>query len=107
MSQIVSVDVKHNLGAEEAKRRVQAGVEALRQKYAGHLSALRIDWSETRGDVTFAILGHSLKGAMEFFPDVVRVSVELPWVLALIADKAKGLMTRHTGEMLQLPPPKA
>jgi hypothetical protein len=43
---------------------------------------------------------------MEFFPDIVRVSLELPWVLAMIAEKAKGLMTRHTGEMLQLPPPK-
>ncbi|HUO54173.1 MAG TPA: polyhydroxyalkanoic acid system family protein [Rhodoblastus sp.] len=107
MGQIVSVDVKHNLGAEEAKRRVQAGIEGLRQKYAAHLSAVQIDWGEARGDVTIHALGHSLTGALEFFPDIVRVSVELPWVLALVAEKAKGLMTRHAGEMLQLPPPKA
>jgi hypothetical protein len=25
----------------------------------------------------------------------------------MIAEKASGLITRHTGDMLQLPPPKA
>ena len=105
MGQIVSVDVKHSLGAEEAKRRVQAGIDGLRQKYAAQLSKLQIDWSDLRGDITVSAMGQTFKGAMEFFPDVVRVSLELPWVLAMIAEKAKGLMTRHTGEMLQLPPP--
>lgn len=107
MGKVVSVDVKHSLGAAEAKRRVQEGVDALRQKYASHLSALQIDWAETTADVTITALGQTFKGALEFLPDVVRVSLELPWVLAMIAEKAKGLMTRHTGEMLQLPPPKA
>lgn len=107
MGQIVSVDVKHSLGAEEAKRRVQAGIDALREKYASHLSTVQIDWGETRADLTIGALGHNLKGALEFFPDIVRVSLELPWVLAMIAEKAKGLMTKHAGEMLQLPPPKA
>jgi hypothetical protein len=106
MGQIVSVDVKHSLGAEEAQRRVQSGIDGLRQKYAAQLSKLQVDWSQGRGDVTIAAMGQTFKGAMEFFPDIVRVSLELPWVLAMIAEKAKNLMTRHTGEMLQLPPPK-
>jgi hypothetical protein len=107
MGKLVSVDVKHSLGAAEAKRRVQEGIEALRQKYASHLSAVQIDWGETTADVSITTLGHIFKGALEFLPDLVRVSLELPWVLAMIAEKASGLITRHTGDMLQLPPPKA
>jgi hypothetical protein len=106
MGQVISVDVKHSLGAEEAKQRVQAGIDALREKYSAQLSALQIDWTDLRGDVTVTAMGQTFKGAMEFFPEYVRVSLELPWVLAMIAEKAKSLMTKHTDDMLRLPPPK-
>jgi hypothetical protein len=107
MGQIVTVDVQHQLGAAEAKRRVQAGIEALRGKLGDKLAALQVDWAETHADVHVTVMNHTLNGAMEFLPDCVRVSLDLPWALALIAEKAKGMITRHTGEMLQLPPPKA
>jgi hypothetical protein len=107
MGQTVSVNVKHSLGAEEAQKRVRAGIEALQQKYADKLSSVAVDWSDLRADVAVSAMGHSLKGALEFLPDAVRVSLELPWVLALIAEKTKGVLTRETEAMLQLPPPKA
>ncbi len=106
MGQTVSVDVPHKLGAEESERRVRVGIEALQQKYAQHLSALHITWSEAHADFAITVMGHSLTGALEFLADRVRVSMELPWVLALIAEKAKGMIARHTDEMLQLPAPK-
>ena len=52
-------------------------------------------------------MGHAMKGALEFHDDCVRVSLELPWMLAMMAEKAKGMIARHTDEMLQLPPPNA
>jgi hypothetical protein len=106
MGQTVSVDVPHKLGAEEAERRVKAGVEALRQKYAQHLTALNITWSAAHADFAITVMGHALTGALEFLEDRVRVSMELPWVLALIAEKAKGMIAKHTDDMLQLPAPK-
>jgi hypothetical protein len=36
----------------------------------------------------------------------VRVSLELPLMLALLAEKAKGMIAQHTGDLLKLPPPK-
>jgi len=106
MGQIVSVDVKHSLGAKEAKRRVQAGIDAIRDKYTAQLTALRIDWDDLRADVTVTAMGHTIKGAMEFFPEFVRISLELPWIMAMIAGRAKQLMTKHAGDMLRLPPPR-
>ncbi|WP_298422665.1 polyhydroxyalkanoic acid system family protein [Rhodoblastus sp.] len=105
MGQIVSVDVKHSLGAEEAKRRVQAGIEAMKEKYGEQLSVLQVDWSDMHADVVVGAMGHSLKGAFDFLPDCVRVSLELPWILAMIADKAKSLIAHKTENMLLLPPP--
>ena len=107
MAHIVTVDVPHQLGAEEAKRRVQAGVEALQQKFSHKLDGLHIDWQETHADVNMTVMNFPLRGALDFLPDCVRVSLDLPWALALIAEKTKGMISKHTGEMLQLPPPKA
>ncbi|MGO8737476.1 polyhydroxyalkanoic acid system family protein [Rhodoblastus sp.] len=106
MGQIVSVDVKHRLGAEEAKRRVQAGIEAMKAKFGEQLSFADVEWQDTHADFTFNAMGHSLKGAFDFLPDCVRVFLDLPWILAIIAEKAKGLMAKKTEDMLFLPPPK-
>ncbi|MGO9391082.1 polyhydroxyalkanoic acid system family protein [Rhodoblastus sp.] len=107
MAHIVTVDVPHQLGAEEAKRRVEAGIEALQQKFAHKLDGLHIDWQGTHADVNMTVMNFPLRGGLDFLPDCVRVSLDLPWALALIAEKTKGMISRHTGEMLQLPPPKA
>lgn len=106
MGQIVSVDVKHSLGPEEAKRRVQAGIEAMKTKYGEQLSFAQVAFNDMHADVVITALGHSLKGAFDFLPDCVRVSLELPWVLALVAEKAKSLIAQKTENMLLLPPPK-
>ena len=107
MGKTVSVDVPHQLGAEEAERRVRIGVEALQQKFADKLTALHIDWTPGRANASLTIMGNAITSTTEFLPNVVRISVELPLLLALLAEKIKGSVAQHTGEMLQLPPPKA
>jgi hypothetical protein len=107
MGQTVTVDVQHKLGAAEAQRRVQIGMEAMQQKYGDKLSALHIAWSDAHADLSVVVMGHELKGALDFLDDCVRVSLDLPWILAMMAEKAKGMIARHTEDMLQLPPPKA
>jgi hypothetical protein len=105
MGKIVSVDIKHELGAEEAKRRFQDGIDAMKHKYADKLSALTVEWTDLHADLKFTIIGHSLTAALDFLPNVVRVSLELPWILAMAADKAKSMIARNGSEMLKLPPP--
>ena len=55
------------------------------------LSALHIVSSDARADLVVMIMGHEMKGALEFHDDCVRVSLELPWILAMMAEKAKGI----------------
>ncbi len=57
-------------------------------------------------DIKITAMGHALTGAMDFYPEYVRVSLELPLMLALLAEKAKGMIAQHTGDLLKLPPPK-
>lgn len=105
MGKTVSVDIQHQLGAEEAKRRFQAGLDDLKHKHADTLSHLTVEWNGPHADLKFTVMNHSLTAGLDFLPTVVRVSLELPWILALAADKAKGMIARNGAEMLKLPPP--
>ena len=57
MGQTVIVHVPHKLGAAEAERRVQVGVEALQHRYGEALSALHIVWSDARADLVVTVSG--------------------------------------------------
>jgi hypothetical protein len=107
MGQPVSVDVPHKLGAVEAERRVRSGFGLLQDKLGDKLTALNVTWGEGRADLAITAMGQTLHGVLEFLPDVVRVTVDLPWFLAALGEKIAGKIAQKTGEVLQLPPPKA
>lgn len=107
MGQPVSVDVPHKLGAEEAERRVRRGFGLLKEKLGDKLSALDVRWGDGHADLTITAMGQTLRGALEFLPEAVRVTVDLPWFLAAIGGKLVGRIAQKTEEVLKLPPPKA
>ncbi len=106
MAKTISVDVPHKLGAAEAKARIEAGEKELRARFAQYLSGVEVNWSGDHADLRIGALGQTLTGALDVAPDVVRVSLDLPWALALIAEKAKGFIQTRTTQALQLPAPK-
>lgn len=106
MGQTVSVDVPHKLGAQEAERRVRDGFGMLQEKLGDRLSSLHVVWGEGRADLTITAMGQTAQGALEFLPEAVRVSLELPWFLAALGEKIVGKLAQKTGEVLQLPAPK-
>ena len=44
---------------------------------------------------------HAVAGHLEVMDDTVRVEVMLPWILATLAEKAKGLITKQGTLMLE------
>ncbi|MBB4196993.1 hypothetical protein CCR94_23520 [Rhodoblastus sphagnicola] len=107
MGQPISVDVPHKLGAEEAERRVRRGFGLVREKLGDKLSALDVTWGEGRADLKITAMGQTLRGGLEFLPQAVRVTIDLPWFLAALGQTVVGKIARRTAEVLRLPPPKA
>ena len=105
MAKTISVDVAHKLGIDEAMRRVRVGIGFMQEKFGDKLSAFDVTWGEARADLSITAMGHTLHGAMEFLPEAVRVSLDLPWIFAALGEKIVGKMAHHTEEMLALPPP--
>ena len=101
------VVIPHSLGAAEARRRLEGGLDNLRTQFSAQLTRSEIAWAGNDAQVHLAALGQSIDARLEVADDNVRVEVVLPWLLARLAEKAKGWLTKTGGDMLSLPPPKA
>jgi putative polyhydroxyalkanoate system protein len=101
MSKPVVVSIPHQLGKEEARRRLQGGVGRLREQFGDKLGKIEDTWSGDHADFRVSVLGQTVTGALDVMESEVRVEVQLPWILAMVADKAKGLIQKQGTLMLE------
>jgi hypothetical protein len=101
MSKPLIVSIPHNLGRDEALRRIQTGLVSARQRFAAHLVIREERWTGSHLDFQVAALRQEVTGAIDVGQSEVTVTVQLPWVLAVIAEKAKALLARQGTLMLE------
>jgi hypothetical protein len=106
MTQPVVVTIPHKLGKAEAKRRIEAGFSNVRTNVGETFVVLKDAWSGEHLDFEASLLGQSTNGKVDVADDHVRLEVQLPWVLALIANKAKALVEKQGRLMLEKPTTK-
>ena len=101
MSKPVVVTIPHNLGREEAARRLREGLAGVEARFAGIFrSRAALDRRPSRLPRRRHQARMSAACSMSG-PDTITLSVELPWALAVLAEKAKGLIARQGHLMLE------
>jgi|SRR4051794_29661676 len=100
MRKPVVVTVPHQLGKQEAKRRLQSGMGQVRSQLAGFGASVEDHWSEDRVTFTVAALAQTIGGRIDFEDELVRIEVDLPWMLAMLAEKIGGRISRQGTLML-------
>lgn len=103
MSQPIVVTIPHRLGKEEAVRRLKAGFGRMRSSFGESFAVLKDEWAGDHLDFRASLLGQTATGTVDVAEDHVRLEVQLPWVLSLLADKAKKLVRREGQLMLEKP----
>ena len=101
MTKPLVVSIPHHLGKQEALRRLQDGIGHIKTQYAGKISVLEDTWTGDRLDFKVGTLGQNAAGSIDVSDDQVTCSVQLPWVLALIAEKAKVLIQKEGTLLLE------
>jgi hypothetical protein len=101
MSKPVVVSIPHQLGTEEARRRLQEGTGRLRAQFGDKIGTIEDSWTGDHADFRVSVLGQTVTGGLDVMPDHVRVEVQLPWMLAMVAEKAKGLIQKQGTLMLE------
>jgi putative polyhydroxyalkanoate system protein len=100
MTTPITVDIPHQLGRAEARRRIEDGFTKMLQqlpgKGAGHVSE---SWEGDRLSFSASALGHTVHGVIDVLDDKVRMEIELPGFLGVIANGLKGRL-RKAGQLL-------
>ena len=100
MSAPISVDVPHQLGAAEAKRRIGANIGSL----TSHLPAgaqVRSAWDGDKMKLDVGVLGQQIPAELDVRESVIRVSVLLPPALAFFGKTIEAGLRRSAPDLLE------
>ena len=98
MSKAVTVNIPHDLGRAEARRRIEAGFSDL-SRHLGGLGAVSKSWEGDRLSFAFAAMGQAISGSVDVADRAIRLEVLLPGLLAMMAGKLKGRLQKE-GQLL-------
>jgi len=101
MAEPLTVTIPHRLGQAEATARLKSGLAGVRNSFGDKFAVIDENWTGNRLAFRVGVLGQTASGTIEVEDQSVRLSVELPWLLARLASKAKALIERQGQLMLE------
>jgi hypothetical protein len=99
------VAVQHDLGKEEARRRLQSRGHEIADMVPGNMAEVTTGWpSEDRMTITVAAMGQEMGGAVDIEDAQVVFEIQLPAMLSFMEPAMKGAVEKNAGKLLA--PPK-
>jgi hypothetical protein len=99
MSQPVTVTIPHQLGAAEARRRIEQGFADFARHLGQAPGAVEHSWGGDTLVFTLSSFGQAVSGRIFVAERLVTVEVLLPGFLAMLANRVKGRLQRE-GQLL-------
>lgn len=100
----IDVAVPHRLTRDEARSRLREGTARLQAQLAGSstpIAQVHEAWTDYHNEFRFTAIGQTITGRMDVEAECVRLAIDLPWVLAMIADGLRGRVEQETRKMLE------
>jgi len=102
MTKPLTITIPHSLGAAEAKRRIFEGIEHLRRQYAAQITRADVVWQGDRAELKVAALGQTTHARVDVGEDVLRIEIDLPWLLQKLARPLETFLSRAGAETLKI-----
>jgi hypothetical protein len=102
-SEPITVTVSHRLGRDEAKRRIERGLGAIRTEISPYVKSVEYDWEGYRLNFRIGALMQRITGRIEVYEEFVRIELGLPRLLHLFAKTIAGRIERQGGALLRGP----
>jgi hypothetical protein len=99
MTRPVSIDIPHELGVAEARRRIDDGFVRIEKQLGAGLGQVTRSWDGDRMSFAAKVMGQAITGRLDVGERAVLMQIDLPTVLALIADKITGRVKKE-GQLL-------
>ncbi len=90
MAKPVVVNIPHQLGRAEARRRIEAGLANITRALPGAAGRSSERWDGDRLVFSIAAVGQTIAGVIDVLDTAVTMEIELPGVLGVIAGGIRG-----------------
>ncbi|MGH7213980.1 MAG: polyhydroxyalkanoic acid system family protein [Tepidisphaeraceae bacterium] len=97
----ITISVPHDLPQAEVKSRLQTKVADLRHQHASKIAQVEEHWDGDRLDFRVAAMGQTLTGRIDVQPKMLVIQVDLPWLLAMLAQRLEPQVTQEARKMLE------
>jgi putative polyhydroxyalkanoate system protein len=98
MSQPIEVDLPHNLGKDEARRRIANNIHKLQEHIPGG-AKVESGWTGDQLNLRVQALGDSIDSTIDVEESKVRVKVLLPGMLGMFSGLIQGALQKK-GDLL-------
>lgn len=101
----MKVDIPHNLGRDEVRRRMQANGHKIGGNIPGGMADVETSWpSEDRMSMSISAMGQVMIGHIDIMDDRVQFEMILPAALGFLKPIVEGAIQEQGHRMLE--PPK-
>ena len=99
----ITVTISHRLGRDEAKRRIENGLSAIRTEVGAYVRSLDHSWDEYTLSFRVSALMQTITGRIEVYEEFVRVELGLPLLLHMAAKRIVGRIESRGAALLEGP----
>jgi hypothetical protein len=99
----ITVTISHKLGRDGAKRRIDDSLAQIRAEVAPYVKTLDYTWQDYSLDFRVVALMQTITGRIEVYEDFVRIELELPRLLHVIARTIQGQIQNRAAALLEGP----
>src|SRR5690349_15233901 len=102
----ITISIPHKLAADEAQARIQRTLASLQAQHAAKIAQVEEKWTDRHLDFRLGVMGQSLTGRVDVRDNAVDIGIDLPWLLAMFAEKFRGEVQREGAKLLGDKPPQ-
>jgi putative polyhydroxyalkanoate system protein len=100
MTQPIDVDLPHNLGKDEARRRIANNLHKLQEHIPGG-AQVQSGWAGDQLNLDVAAMGQSVTATIDVKDKSVHLKVLLPGMLGMFAGVIQGALQKKGGVLLE------
>jgi putative polyhydroxyalkanoate system protein len=100
MTQPIDVDLPHNLGKDEARRRIANNIHKLEQHIPGG-AQVQSGWSGDQLNLDVAAMGQSVAATIDVMESKVHLKVLLPGMLGMFGGLIQAALQQKGGALLE------
>jgi hypothetical protein len=96
----ITLETSHQLGREEALRRLKEKFDSARSHYGGEVKNLKEQWTDHTLNFNFSAMGMGVSGTVQVEDRAVKFNADLPFAAALFKGAIESRLREELGVLL-------